>query len=83
MYPYGYICLSEGVHLRYSNRKEKRFIYFLFPNIYTYISEHYFQKQMNFEINRNKLILRHKNGVYFYGFKNLKVLIKFQWIFVI
>jgi len=29
----------------------------------------------------NILTLRHKNGVYLYGFKKLKLILKFQWIF--
>jgi len=31
----------------------------------------------------NKLTLRHKNGVYLYGSKNINVLLKIQWVFVI
>jgi len=44
MYPQGYICLSEGVRVKVSNRRESVFAYYLFPNIYTYISDQYFQK---------------------------------------
>jgi len=50
MYPYGYIYLSEVVHLLHS---------------------------------WHKLTLWNKNGVYLYSSKNLKVLLKIQWIFVI
>ena len=50
MYPWGYICLYEGVHLLYS---------------------------------RNKLTLRHKNGVYIWSSKILNILLKIKWIFVI
>jgi len=32
---------------------------------------------------RNKLTLRHKNGVRLYSSKNLKVLLKIQWMFII
>jgi len=38
MYPQGYICLSEGVHLRLAIGDKNIFTYFLFPNIYTYVS---------------------------------------------
>ena len=38
MYPQGYICLYEGVHLRLSIENKNVFAYYLFPNIYTYIS---------------------------------------------
>jgi len=41
-----YICLSEGVHLRISNRRENAFAFYLFPNIDTYISDYYFQKSL-------------------------------------
>jgi len=51
MCPWGYIFLSQGVHLLHS---------------------------------RNKLTLRHKNGVFLCtSSKNLKVLLKIQWMFVI
>jgi len=33
--------------------------------------------------SRSKLTLRHKNVVYLYNSKNLKIIIKMQWIFVI
>jgi len=46
MYPQGYICLSEGVHLRLSVEEQNVFAYNLFPNIYTYIGEYYFQKSL-------------------------------------
>jgi len=39
MYPQGYICLSEGVHLRLAEDEKNIFTYYLFPNIYTYITE--------------------------------------------
>jgi len=42
MYPQGYICLSEGVHLRLAEDKKNIFTY-LFPNIHTYITEYYDQ----------------------------------------
>jgi len=35
----GYICLSEGVHLRLAIEEKNITTYYLFPNIYTYISE--------------------------------------------
>ena len=37
MYPWGYICLSEGVHLRLATEVKYIFTYLLFPNIYTFI----------------------------------------------
>jgi len=43
MYPQGYICLSEGVHLRLAIEEKHIFTYLLFPNICTFISEYYFQ----------------------------------------
>jgi len=43
MYPLGYICLSEGVHLRLSVEEQNILAYNLFQNIYTYISEYSFQ----------------------------------------
>ena len=46
MYPQGYIFLSEGVHLRLAIEEKYIFTYYLFPNIYTYISEYYFQKSL-------------------------------------
>jgi len=36
MYTRGYICLSEGVHLRFAVEEKNKFTYYLFPN--TYIS---------------------------------------------
>jgi len=39
----GYIFLSEGVHLRLAVEEKNIVTYCLFPNIYTYISEYYFQ----------------------------------------
>jgi len=44
MYPWGYICLSEGVHLRLAIQVKYIFTYLLFPNIYAYIREYYSQK---------------------------------------
>jgi len=44
MYPQGYICLSKGVHLRLAEDEKNIFTYYLFPDIYTYITECYFQK---------------------------------------
>jgi len=35
----GYICLSEGVHLRLAIEEKNITTYYLFPNSYTYISE--------------------------------------------
>jgi len=46
MYPQGYIFLSEGVHLRLAIEEKNIFTYCLFPDIYTYISEYYFQKSL-------------------------------------
>jgi len=57
------------------------FIYYLFPNIYTYISEYYFQNSLYAYCQI--LTLRHKNGVYFESYKNLEVLLKIQWICVV
>jgi len=45
MYPQGYICLFEGVHLRLSIEEQNMFAYNLFPNIYTYISEILFKNR--------------------------------------
>jgi len=42
MYPQGYICLSEGVHLRLSEDVKYISTYYLFPTIYTCITEYYF-----------------------------------------
>jgi len=38
MCPQGYICLSEEVHLRLAIEDKNLFTYYLFPNIYAYIS---------------------------------------------
>jgi len=46
MYPQGYIYLSEGVRLRLSIEEQNIFTYILFRNIYTYVSEHSFQKSL-------------------------------------
>jgi len=46
MYPQGYICLSEGVHLKLAIEDGNIFTYCLFPNIYTYISYYYYQKSL-------------------------------------
>jgi len=43
MYPQGYIRLSEEVHLGLAIEGKNTLIYDLFANIYTYISEYYFQ----------------------------------------
>jgi len=43
---YMYICLSEGVHLMSATEDKFIFTYLLFPNIYTNISEYYFQKPL-------------------------------------
>jgi len=42
MYPQGYICLFEGVYLKLAIDVKNLFTYYFFPNIHTYISEHYF-----------------------------------------
>jgi len=47
MHPQGYISLSEGVHLRLAIQEKSIFICYLFPNIYTYIKEYYFQKSLS------------------------------------
>ena len=47
MYPWGYICLSAGVHLRLAIEVKYIFTYFLLANIYTYISEYYSQKPLS------------------------------------
>jgi len=70
-----------GVHLRWALERKKIFTYFLFPNIYAYISEYYFFKIMC--VFLNILPLRHKSRVHLYCSKNAKVLLKIQWIFVI
>jgi len=44
--PWGYICLSEGVHLGLAIEGKNIFAYLLFPNIYAYISEYYSQKPL-------------------------------------
>jgi len=36
MYPYGYICLSDGLHLRLAVEGNNTFLYCLFPNILLY-----------------------------------------------
>jgi len=46
MHPQGYICLSEGVHLRLAEDEKYIFTYYLFPNIYPYITEYYFQNSL-------------------------------------
>jgi len=44
MYPWGYICLSEGVHLRLAIKEKNTFMYYLFLDIYTSnTSKYYFQ----------------------------------------
>jgi len=40
MYPWGYICLSKGVHLKLATEGKNKFIYYSFPIIYAFISEH-------------------------------------------
>ena len=50
-----------------SNRRENIFRYELFPNINTKLCD-------------NEFTMRHKNGVYLYSSKNLKVLLRIQWI---
>jgi len=44
MHPQGYICLSEGVHLRLAEDEKNIFTYHLFPNIDICITEYYYQK---------------------------------------
>jgi len=46
MYPQGYIFRSEELHLRLSIDEKYIFAYLLFPNIYTCISEYYFQNPL-------------------------------------
>ena len=46
MYPQGYICLSEGVHLRLAENEKNIFAYYLFPNIYSYVTAYYYQKSL-------------------------------------
>jgi len=46
MHPQGYICLSEGIHLRLSIEEKIYLHNILFPNSYTHISEYYFQKSL-------------------------------------
>jgi len=46
MYRQRYICLSEGVHLRLYTEEQNIFAYDLFPSIYTYVSEYFFQKSL-------------------------------------
>jgi len=46
MYPQGYICLSEGVHLRLSIEEQNIFAHDIFPNICAYINEYSFQKSL-------------------------------------
>jgi len=43
IYPQGYICLSEGVHLRLATEEKNIFTYYLFPNIHTCISDNIFK----------------------------------------
>jgi len=38
MYPWGYICLSEGVHLRLEIEGKDIFTCYLFSNLYTYMT---------------------------------------------
>jgi len=42
MYPEGYICPSEGVYLRLATKGKNLLMYYLFPNLHTFISEYYF-----------------------------------------
>jgi len=67
MYPQGYVCLSEGVHLRVAEDEKNIFTYYLFPNIYTYITEYYFQKSLqgiclllNMSMNEHDNIFCHR-----------------------
>jgi len=46
MYPQEYICLSERVHLRLTEDEKNTLTYYLFRNIYTYITEYYYQKSI-------------------------------------
>jgi len=43
MYPQGYICLSEEIHVRLEISGENKFVYYLFQ-IFIIISEFYSQK---------------------------------------
>jgi len=47
MYLWEYICLSAGVHLWLAIEDKNIFIYYLFPNIHTYISKYYFQTSLH------------------------------------
>jgi len=38
---------TPGVTFKDINRRENMFIYYLFPNVYAYISEYYFQKPLH------------------------------------
>jgi len=40
MHPLGYICRSEGVHLKLTIEGKNMFIYYSFSIIYAFISEH-------------------------------------------
>ena len=82
MYPYVYICVSEGVHLRLATEGKNIFIYYLLPNFYTYISEYIFHA-VYISYNRNNLTWRHKIEVHLYSSKHQKVLLPIQWIFLI
>jgi len=54
-----------------------KYIYLLFfLKIYTCIMYIIFKNKINFENNRNSLLLRHDNGVYLCSCTNLKVLLK-------
>jgi len=61
MHPHGYICQSEGVHLGLAIEEKYIFTYYLFPNIYAYISEIFFKNphmlivKYVYEYNHNKI----------------------------
>jgi len=46
MYSQGTFAYPKGVHLRLADYEKNIFTY-LFPNIYTYITEYYYQKSLN------------------------------------
>jgi len=46
MYPWGYICLSDGVHLRLAIEGKNIFTCCLFSNLYTYITYTIFKSHM-------------------------------------
>jgi len=71
MYPSGYICLSEGVHLKLAIEGKNMFIYYSFPIIYAYISEH--NESLNF------FSIRDNVGIFLTYFRLQKMQCK--WMF--